>query len=63
MLTSRSSMNCRESRAAIVLTLSDGRKIGGVWEGNGFVSTYRADGDILIAVPYVLDQETGWIKE
>ncbi len=48
---------------AIVLTLMDGRKIGGVWERNGFVSTYPAEGDILIPVPCVLDQETGWIKE
>jgi hypothetical protein len=48
---------------AIVLTLVDGRKIGGVWECNGFVSTYPAEGDILIAVPCVLNQETGRIKE
>jgi hypothetical protein len=52
-----------DTAVAIVLTLTDGRKIGGIWERDGFVSTYPADGDILIAVPCVLNQETGRIKE
>jgi hypothetical protein len=52
-----------KTAVAIVLTLVDGRKIGGIWERHGFVSTYPADGDILIAVPCVLNQETGRIRE
>jgi hypothetical protein len=43
----------------LVITLSDGRKVGGIYEGNSFVSTYPADGDLLIGVPCVVDQKTG----
>jgi hypothetical protein len=46
---------------AIVVTLSDGRRIGGFWAENPFASSYPADEDLLITVPCTIDQVTGQI--
>ncbi len=43
----------------LVVTLNDGRKVGGIYEDTSFVSTYPADGDLLIGKPCEVDQETG----
>jgi hypothetical protein len=44
---------------ALVLTLTDGRKIGGFWAEAPFASSYPADEDLLIPVPARIDQESG----
>jgi hypothetical protein len=44
---------------AIVLTLSDGRKIGGYWAENPVASSFPADEDLLITVPVTVDQKNG----
>jgi len=43
----------------LVVTLSDGRKVGGIYDTTSFVSTYPADGDLLIGAPCEVNQETG----
>ncbi len=43
----------------LVVTLSDGRKVGGIYDMTSFVSTYPADGDLLIGAPCEVNQETG----
>ncbi len=48
---------------AIVLTLTDGRRIGGIWAETPFASSYPADEDLLITVPCVIDQESGHMLE
>src|ERR1700680_479654 len=53
----------KKEPVAIVLTLKDGSKVGGVWDKDAFVSTYPADGDLLIAVPCTLDPQTGQIAQ
>jgi hypothetical protein len=44
---------------ALVLTLSDGRKIGGFWDEDPFASSYPHDEDLLITIPAIIDQQTG----
>lgn len=44
---------------ALVLTLSDGRKIGGFWDEEPFASSYPHDEDLLITIPAIIDQESG----
>jgi hypothetical protein len=46
---------------AIVLMLSDGRRIGGFWAETPFASSFPADEDLLITVPCEIDQKTGQI--
>jgi hypothetical protein len=46
---------------AIVLMLSDGRRIGGFWAETPFASSFPADEDLLITVPCEIDQSTGEI--
>ncbi len=46
---------------AIVLMLSDGRRIGGFWAETPFASSFPADEDLLITVPCEIDQQTGQI--
>ena len=52
-----------DRKVVMVLTLQNGRKVGGIWGGDGFASTYPADGDLLIAEPCVLNQINGRIVE
>jgi hypothetical protein len=44
---------------ALVLTLSDGRKIGGFWDEDPFASSFPCDEDLLITLPAIVDQDTG----
>jgi hypothetical protein len=46
-------------QVALVLTLADGRKIGGFWAENPFASSYPSGEDLLITVPVLVDPETG----
>lgn len=48
---------------AIIVTLSDGRRIGGFWAEDPFASSYPADEDLLITVPCTIDQTTGQILQ
>lgn len=41
------------------MTLSDGRKVGGFWDEEPFASSYPHDEDLLIAIPAIIDQQTG----
>jgi hypothetical protein len=43
----------------LVITLSDGRKVGGIYDSTSFVSSYPADGDLLIGAPCEVEQTTG----
>ncbi len=51
----------RNEPVAVILTLSDGRRIGGFWAEDPLASSYPADEDLLITVPCLIDQETGLI--
>lgn len=43
----------------LVVTLSDGRRVGGVWDRYAFTSTYPADEDLFVGTVCQLNQETG----
>lgn len=43
----------------LVVTLSDGRKVGGIYDTTSFVSSFPADGDILIGAPCEVEQTSG----
>lgn len=53
----------RNEAVGIIITLPDGRRIGGFWAENPFASSYPADEDILITVPCTIDQKTGRILQ
>jgi len=44
---------------ALIFTMSDGRKVGGIYDSTSFASTYPAEGDVLIGAPCEYDKETG----
>jgi hypothetical protein len=47
----------RNEPVALVVTLKDGRKIGGFWAEKPVASSYPADEDLLIPVPVNVDAE------
>jgi hypothetical protein len=53
----------RNEPVALILTLSDGRRIGGFWAEDPLASSFPADEDLLITVPCLIDQETGLILQ
>jgi len=53
----------RNEPVALILTLSDGRRIGGFWAEDPLASSYPADEDLLITVPCLINQETGLILQ
>jgi hypothetical protein len=46
----------------LVVTLSDGRRVGGVWDKFAFTSTFPADEDLFIGTVCQLDQATGQLE-
>lgn len=49
----------RKTPVALVLTLSNGRRVGGFWAEDPIASSYPADEDIFLPAVVEVDQETG----
>jgi hypothetical protein len=52
----------QSKQVALVVTLKDGRKVGGFWAENPFASSFPADEDLLITVPVSIDDEGRFLK-
>jgi Family of unknown function (DUF6338) len=48
-----------DESVALVLTLSNGTKIGGFWAESPFASSFPADEDLFIPAPVTIDQASG----
>jgi len=46
-------------KAMVLLHLNDGRRIGGTWHGNAYVSTYPVPPDVYLSEVWNINQETG----
>ena len=47
---------------ALVITLKDGRRVGGFWAEKPFASSYPADQDLLIPVPVKIDESGRFVE-
>jgi hypothetical protein len=52
-----------DASVGLVVTLSDGRKVGGFWSEAPFASSFPNDEDLLISVPITIDQTSGQFRE
>jgi hypothetical protein len=48
---------------AIIVTLNNGKRVGGFWDTLAFSSSFPADEDLFIGTPCEIDQETGLITQ
>jgi hypothetical protein len=47
---------------ALVITLKDGRRVGGFWAEKPVASSYPADQDLLIPVPVKIDESGRFVN-